>query len=198
MRTTIIPSVRILIFFTILTGILYPVGITVIALGLFPYQANGSMIERNGRVVGSELIGQGFAGDRYFHPRPSAIAYDPVPSGGSNWGPTDVRMADSVSARRDAFIRKNGVPGGVAVPKEMLFASGSGVDPHISPDAALLQADRVAAARGFDSKKSDALKELVLRSAEPPQFALFGEPRINVLKLNLALDAWERGYPHPF
>jgi len=198
MRTIIIPSLRILTFFTILTGILYPVGITFVALGLFPYQANGSMVERNGRVVGSELIGQGFTGDRYFHPRPSAIAYDPVPSGGSNWGPTDARMADSVSARRDAFIRKNGVPGGVIVPKEMLFASGSGVDPHVGPDAALLQVNRIAAARGFDTQKSDALKELVLRFIEPPQFALFGEPRINVLKLNLALDALEKGYPHPF
>lgn len=198
MRTTIIPSVRILIFFTILTGILYPVGITVIALGLFPYQANGSMVERKGVIVGSELIGQEFTGDIYFHSRPSAIGYNPAPSSGTNWGPTDKRMADSTVARKIRFSQQNNLPAGATVPKEMLFASGSGVDPHVGPDAALLQVSRIAAARGFDTQKSDALVELVLRFIEPPQFALFGEPRINVLKLNLALDALEKGYPHPF
>lgn len=189
MRTVVIPSLRILMFFTILTGILYPVGMTFIALGLFPYQANGSMVEQNGRVIGSELIGQGFTDDRYFHPRPSAIACDPVPSSGTNWGPTDARMADSVAARRAAFLRNNRVPDGVSVPNEMLFASASGVDPHISPEAALLQVDRIAAARGFDSLATAGLKRLVQRTIEPAQFALFGERRINILKLNLALDS---------
>lgn len=180
-----------LTFLSIVTGVLYPVGMTLLSLGLFPYQANGSMIEKNGVIVGSELIGQGFASDIYFHSRPSAIGYNPAPSGGTNWGPTDKRMADSAMARRNQFAQSNNIPSGTVVPKEMLFASASGVDPHISPEAAALQVDRIAKARGFDGPKTSAVHELVLRSSEQAQFALFGNPRINVLKLNLALDAME-------
>lgn len=189
MKTYILPSLRMLAFLSLITGIIYPVGMTVLSLGIFPYQANGSMIEMNGRIVGSELIGQGFYSDRYFHSRPSAIGYNPAPSSGTNWGPTDKRMSDSARSRTQHFLLQNGLSAGTVVPKEMFFASASGVDPHISPEAALLQLRRISTARGFDEHRSTVLFELVHRMIQNPQFGLFGEPRVNVLKLNLALDA---------
>lgn len=189
MKTYILPALRILTVFTIVTGVMYPAAMTFLSLALFPYQANGSMIEKNGAVIGSELIGQQFVGDQYFHSRPSAIGYNPIPSSGTNWGPTDKRMADSVTTRREIFIRENDLPPGTIVPKEMLFASGSGVDPHISPAAALMQVERIIKARTFDAQKTAALKDLVVRCTEHAQFGLFGDPRVNVLKLNIALDA---------
>jgi K+-transporting ATPase ATPase C chain len=189
MKTYILPSLRILAFLSLVTGILYPVGMTVLSIGIFPYQANGSMIEKNGQIIGSELIGQGFHSDRYFHSRPSAIGYNPAPSSGTNWGPTDKRMSDSARSRAQHFFLQNGLSAGTVVPKEMLFASASGVDPHISPEAALLQQQRISAARGFNERQAAALTELIHRMIENPQFGLFGEPRVNVLKLNIALDA---------
>ncbi|MFA6542193.1 MAG: potassium-transporting ATPase subunit KdpC [Bacteroidota bacterium] len=188
MKTYIIPALRILAVFTLFTGIIYPVAMTLLSLAVFPYQANGSMIEKNGTIIGSELIGQGFVSDKYFHSRPSAIGYNPIPSSGTNWGPTDKRMADSAAARREQFVTQNNLPAGTAVPKEMLFASGSGVDPDISPAAAMMQAERIAKVRGFDPHKTSELKVLVQRHTENAQFGLFGDPRVNVLKLNLAVD----------
>jgi potassium-transporting ATPase KdpC subunit len=188
MKKNILPAVRLLIVMTILTGVLYPVAMTVFAKAVFPFQSNGSMIERNGNRIGSELIGQEFTSSKYFHSRPSAIQYNPMPSGGTNWSVTDKRMADSVKARREKFIDQNNLSAETVVPKEMFFASASGVDPDISPQAALLQIERVAKVRGFDARKTSALKELVQRSIEKPEFGLFGDPRVNVLRLNLALD----------
>ena len=191
MKTYILPALRILIVFTIFTGVIYPAAMTFLSLAVFPYQAKGSMIEKparlggNGAVVGSELIGQGFISDKYFNSRPSAIGYNPMPSSGSNWGPTDKRMADSVKARRERFITQNNLPAGTEVPKEMLFASSSGVDPHISPKAAMFQVERIAKVRGL---KDDSVKKLVEDFTEGPQLGIFGDPRVNVLKLNLALD----------
>jgi K+-transporting ATPase ATPase C chain len=188
MKTIISQSVRMLIVMTVLTGILYPVIMTLFSLAVFPYQAKGSMIEKNGTIIGSELIGQGFVSDRYFHPRPSGIGYNPMPSGGTNWGPTDKRLQDSAQARAVQFRAQNKLSAEMAVPNEMLFASASGVDPHISPESALLQARRIAAARGFTSEQTVKLKQLVDTFSEGPQMKLFGDPRVNVLKLNLALD----------
>ena len=188
MKTYIVPALRILLVFTILTGIIYPGVMTLFSLIVFPHQANGSMIEKNGSIIGSELIGQKFIEDKYFNSRPSAIDYNPIPSSGTNWGPTDKRMADSVKSRRERFVKQNDLISGTVVPKEMLFASASGVDPHISPEAAMLQVERIAKARGFDSTNTVQLRNLVILFTEQPQWNIFGNPRVNVLKLNIALD----------
>jgi len=177
-----------LLVMTVLTGVLYPVLMTVIAQLVFPCKSNGSMIERNGEIVGSELIAQKFQSDKYFWCRPSAIDYNPLPSGASNLGPTSKALKDSVEERRKHFIELNFLPPNTIVPTEMLFASGSGIDPHISPEAAFLQVNRITQARGFDEQKKTLLKTLVQNHIEAPQFGFLGEPRVNVLKLNLALD----------
>jgi potassium-transporting ATPase KdpC subunit len=188
MKTYILPALRLLLVMTVFTGIIYPVGMTLFSLAVFPYQAKGSMIEKNGTIIGSELIGQGFISDKYFNSRPSAIGYNPAPSCGTNWGPTDKRMADSAKARMVQFKVQNNLSAATVVPKDMLFASASGVDPHISPMAATMQIERIAKVRGFDSLKTSALKELVRQYTQNAQFGLFGDPRVNALKLNLALD----------
>lgn len=182
------PAIRMLVVLTILTGVFYPVLMTVIAQLIFPGKSEGSLIRRNGEIVGSELIGQDFQNDKYFWGRPSAVGCDPVPSGASNLGPTSKSLSDSVRERRKHFIEKNILSPDENIPAEMLFASGSGVDPHISPDAALLQVDRVARARGFGDQKKIILKTLVESHIEALVLGLMGEPRVNVLKLNLSLD----------
>lgn len=188
MKSTILPAFRLLLVLTLLTGVIYPLGMTFLAGLLFPYQANGSMILKDGNIVGSELIGQSFSSDRYFSSRPSAIGYDPIPSSGTNWGPTDKRMKDSAQARAAKFIAQNHLSAETVVPKEMLFASASGVDPHISPEAARLQIRRIASVHGFNRERTAALQTLVDDLTEGAQLQLFGEPRVNVLKLNLMLD----------
>jgi potassium-transporting ATPase KdpC subunit len=188
LKTHIISSIKILVIMTILTGILYTVLTTVIAQLVFPNKSSGSMIEKNGEVIGSELIAQKFLSDKYFRSRPSAIDYNPLPSGASNLGPTSRVLKDFVEERRKHFIEENFLPLNTIAPTEMLFASGSGIDPHISPEAALLQVDRIAQARGFDEQKKALLKTLVQNHIEAPQFGFLGETRVNVLKLNLALD----------
>lgn len=188
MKTTILPAFRMLFVLTILTGVLYPVAMTLFSNVVFPYQSKGSIVEKNGTMIGSELIGQGFASDKYFNSRPSAIGYNPAPSCGTNWGPTDKRMQDSAKARVVQFTLQNNLPKGTIVPKEMLFASASGVDPDISPIAAQLQIGRIAKARGFNDAQKTSLKNLVDKFTQEPQLQLFGDPRVNVLKLNIALD----------
>jgi K+-transporting ATPase ATPase C chain len=188
LKTQIISSIKILAIMTILAGVLYPVLMTVIAQLVFPNKSNGSMIEKKGEVIGSELIAQKFQSDKYFWGRPSAIDYNPLPSGSSNLGPTSKALKDFVEERRKHFIEKNFLPPNTIVPTEMLFASGSGIDPHISPESAFLQVDRIAQARGFDEQKKALLKTLVQNHIEAPQFGFLSEPRVNVLKLNLALD----------
>lgn len=188
MKTQILTSLRMLLVLTILTGVLYPVLMTVIAQLVFPNKSNGSMIERNGNIVGSELIAQKFQNDKYFWGRPSAIDYNPLPSGASNLGPTSKALRDSVEERRKHFIEQNFLPPNTIVPTEMLFTSGSGIDPHISPESAFLQVDRIVQVRGFSEQKKALLKTLVQNHIEAPQFGFLGEPRVNVLKLNLALD----------
>jgi len=183
----ILPGLRIKLFMTILLGVLYPLAITGISQVLFPHQANGSLVTVNGKVVGSELIGQNFAKPEYFQPRPSAAGndgYDPTASGGSNYGPTSQKLVDRVKSSIDKFRKDNPDYTG-PLPADLVTASASGLDPHISPDSAGAQAARVAKARGVST---DQVSQLVAQVTEGPDLGLIGEPRVNVLKLNLALD----------
>ncbi len=182
-------SLRLTLAFTALLGLLYPLAITGIAQLAFKNKANGSLIERDGQAVGSGLLAQQFTGAEYFWPRPSAGRYATVPSGASNLGPTSAALQSNVVAHAKAFRDAHKLAADAPVPADMVFASGSGLDPHISPDAARLQVARVAAARGSAPTQVSALVE---RFVEPPQYGLFGEPRVNVLQLNLALDAMVR------
>jgi K+-transporting ATPase ATPase C chain len=181
------PALRINIFLTILLGVAYPLAVTGISQIIFPHQANGSLVTRNGQVIGSELIGQNFAKPEYFQPRPSAAGndgYDPAASGGSNYGPTNQKLIDRVKASVDKFHKENPDYHG-PIPADLLTASGSGLDPEISPASAQAQAARVAKARGISA---DQLGQLVAQYTQSPDLGLIGEPRVNVLKLNLALD----------
>jgi K+-transporting ATPase ATPase C chain len=181
----LIQSILLTIVFTVITGVLYPLAVTGIAQVAFKNKANGSLIEQNGQVVGSELLAQQFSGDKYFWPRPSAGSYAAVPSGASNYGPTSQKLHDAVATNAVTFRAAHKLPADAPVPADMVFTSGSGLDPHISPEAARLQVGRVAAARGVSA---DSIEALVEKSIELPQLGFLGEPRVNVLKLNLALD----------
>lgn len=185
MKKQMIISIKILLVFTVLTGIIYPFFITGIAQLVFPFRANGSLIQKNNLYVGSELIGQKFTGDEYFWSRPSAVDYNPLPSGGSNYGMTNQKLKDTTLAIRELFIQKNHLSENTDVPEEMIFSSASGLDPHISVMAAKLQVHRISKARSIDEKKID---ELIDDLKEPRQFFFLGEARINVLLLNLELD----------
>ena len=178
------PALVLLVLFTLLFGGAYPLAITGIAQVVFPTQANGSLLERNGQVIGSVLIGQSFSRPEYFWPRPSPAGqgYDASASSGSNYGATSKALIDRV--RGDVSrLRQSGVQG--PIPADLATASGSGLDPHISPAAARAQIGRVAAARHLPEQQ---VAILVSRYTEPPFLGLLGEPAVNVLKLNLALD----------
>ena len=180
------PAILITIVFT-LTGILYPLAVTGAAQAMFHKQANGSLIERNGKVIGSELIAQGFSKPEYFHPRPSAAGangYDATASGGSNLGPTNSALSDRLTKDAAAFRKENPDYTG-SIPADAITTSGSGLDPEISPANALAQSARVAKARGASE---DAIRSLVASNTRQRTLGLLGEPRVNVLQLNLALD----------
>lgn len=187
------PAFVLLVLFTLLTGALYPLAITGLGQVLFSAQANGSLVTRDGQVIGSDLIGQAFTSDRFFHGRPSATTganpaepavpieapYNAASSTGSNLGPTSIALVAAVEARARAL-------GAGPQPADLVTASASGLDPHISPAAAYTQVNRVAAARGLSA---EAVRDLVTRSIEHRELGVLGEPRVNVLALNVALDA---------
>ena len=193
----LLPSLRMAAVTLVLTGLAYPLLMTGIAQALFPHEANGSLAtDGAGRVVGSELLAQGFASPAYFHPRPSAAGekgYDPLASAGSNLGPTSKALRDQAAARLEALAKENPEAGGPP-PVELVTASGSGLDPHLSPAAALWQAARVARARGVDPARVRAVVEDLTQGRD---LGLLGEPRVNVLALNLALDTRFGAPPAP-
>ena len=190
------PAIVLLVAMTLITGLAYPLALTKIAGLLFPHQASGSLIERDGKVIGSALIGQEFAGDRYFHGRPSATTaadpndaaktvaapYNAVNSAGSNLAPTNKALIERVRGDVDKWKQQNPT---AAIPIDLVTTSGSGLDPHITPDAAFFQVPRVAKARNMPE---DRVRQLVNERTEGRMLGLLGEPRVNVLELNLALD----------
>lgn len=189
MRRQLLPAVRMLLVLTVLTGLLYPLAMTGIGQTVFGAKADGSLVEdASGTVVGSSLIGQAFEGDQWFQPRPSAAGdgYDPTSSSSSNLGPTNPELLDAVAERVEAYRAANGLSATATVPVDAVTASGSGLDPQISVANARLQAARVAEARGLSADEVDTLID---EHTQPRALGFLGEPGVNVLELNLALDA---------
>jgi K+-transporting ATPase ATPase C chain len=187
----IIQSILQKVIWIVVCGVLYPLAMTAIAQLAFHDQANGSLVERDGKIVGSGLMAQQFTGAKYFWPRPSAASYGTGPSGiagssGSNLGPTSAQLQTNVRNNAKALREAHKLPADAPVPADLVYASASGLDPHISPDAARFQIVRVAAARGMGE---DKVRALVDEHVESPQWGFLGEARVNVLLLNLALDA---------
>jgi K+-transporting ATPase ATPase C chain len=188
MKTHLVTAAKFILLMTLLTGIIYPLLMTAIAQVIYPSKSNGSLIVKDGKLIGSELIGQKFDSSIYFWSRPSAIGYNPLPSGASNFGPTSDTLRKLVNARRILFATINSISDRSVVPEEMLFASASGLDPHITPEAAMLQVNRISEARHFTEDQKEKLIKRVKELKEPPQLLILGEERINVLILNIELD----------
>lgn len=187
----LIISLRLLLGMIILTGLIYPALITSFAQIFFPNKANGSLVYIRGKLTGSELIGQDFSDSTYFFPRPSAGDYNTVRGSASNLAPGNKKLIEEIQARKAHFLKVNELDSSTIVPVEMLCASGSGLDPDISLKSALLQCDRVAKMRKFNSTQKQELISMVKSLSTPPQFSLFGETTINVFKLNLELNKFD-------
>lgn len=188
MRHQLLPALLAFLVLSVLTGGLYPLAVTAVAQVVFPARADGSLVEVDGTVVGSRLLGQAFSARRYFQPRPSAAGdgYDAAASSASNLGPTNPDLLDTVEGRVARYRALNGLPHGAVVPVDAVTASGSGLDPHISPEDARLQAPRVATERGIDLA---TVLELIDDHTDGRSLGILGEPGVNVLELNVALDA---------
>jgi len=192
-REQIRPAIVLTLLLCVITGFLYPGAVTALAQLLFPHQANGSLVTREGQPVGSRLVGQAFTEPYYFHPRPSAAGagYDPTASAGTNKGPTDLKLADTLIAQAvEKVVNEDGAEKG-HIPSDMVTASASGLDPHISPANALLQVNRIVRERGADPQ---AIRALVERYTQGRQLGILGDPAVNVFELNLALDS---AFPRP-
>jgi len=188
MTKNILRSFLLLMIFTIILGFLYPLLITGISKIIFPYRSSGSMIKNQDKIVGSELIGQNFTGEQYFHPRPSAAGkdgYDPLNSGGSNYAPANEDFILAIRERISNFRRENNLKDYVKIPSDVVTSSGSGLDPNITIDNALLQADRIAKKRNIPIEE---INDLIRKNTEKRMLGFLGEPKVNVLKLNLLLD----------
>jgi K+-transporting ATPase ATPase C chain len=185
MKNHLIVAIKFTLITTVIFGLIYPLGVTWLSQLLFPKQANGSLIEKNGQIVGSRLIGQPFSSDKYFHSRPSAAGngYDPTASSGSNLGPTNQQLVDRVKQDVAKLQKENP---GAAIPADLVTTSGSGLDPDISPASAEFQVPRIARARGIST---EVLSSLVARHTQQRQWGILGEARVNVLELNMDLDA---------
>lgn len=186
MNKIYVQSIKAICVFTLITGVIYPLVLTAIGQFVFPHQANGSLIVQNGQIMGSELIGQTFTDPKYFWGRPSATTpfYNGAASSGSNWGPLHPNLAKNIQEKIEALRRYDPASSGL-IPIDLVTASGSGLDPHISPASARYQINRIAHVRETDPK---ILSDLIDRHLEGRQLGILGEPRINVLQLNLALD----------
>lgn len=184
MRRNVMVAIRFTVVTTIVFGLGYPLLMTGLSQWWFPRQANGSLIEKNGQVVGSRLIGQAFSGEKYFHSRPSAAGngYDPTASGGTNWGPTNQALVTRVEQDVTKWRQENP---GMPIPADLVTASGSGLDPDISPASAEFQLSRVAKTRGMSEEQ---VRAIVAKHTQGREFGVLGEPRVNVLELNLDLD----------
>ncbi|MBI1937575.1 MAG: potassium-transporting ATPase subunit KdpC [Ignavibacteriales bacterium] len=191
MKPQIVISLKIFLMLTIITGLIYPLFITFAAQIIFPQEASGSVIKKDGKLIGSELIGQKFVSDKYFSSRPSEIDFSPMPSGASNFGMTSTKLKSLFDERKKEFAEKNYINDADLTPHEMLFASASGVDPHITPQAAFLQVGRITKARNFDEHRRRLIILLIASLTEKPQFGFLCKPTINVLLLNIELDKIE-------
>lgn len=185
MRRQLLAGLGMVFVLTILTGLAYPLAVTGIAQAIFPDQSNGSLVERDGRVVGSRLIAQPFTQSEYFHPRPSAVDYDATDSGGANWGPANPDLLAAIEANAQAYREINGLAAEDPVPVDAVTMSSSGLDPHISIANARIQSARVADARGLDVRD---VHRLIQENTDGRALGFLGEPSVNVLELNLALD----------
>ena len=188
MKEKIFSSLKFLLMMTILTGVIYPLVITLIAQLFFSEKANGSLYYKDDEVKGSFLLGQNFSDSIYFHSRPSAINYNPMPSGASNLGLTSKLLLQQFEERKIQFVSVNSLDSAQQIPSEMLFASASGVDPHISKQAAYLQIARMVRARNLDDEITNQINKLVDENTEKPELEFLGVERVNVLKLNILLD----------
>lgn len=188
MKKNILIGLRIFLVLTVLTGVIYPLTITLFANIMFPGKSSGSIVKMDNKIIGSELIGQKFNSPEYFWGRPSEVDNNPIPSGGSNLGPTSQKLKEAVQARIDTIRKYHGNIPFQKIPKDLLFASASGVDPDISPEAVYFQINSVSNARKMNGQQVKELYQLVSEYTSHPQFGIFGMPRVNVFLLNLAIN----------
>lgn len=184
-----VQSLRAYIVFTIMLGLIYPLTITVISQMLMPYKANGSLLQKNNIIIGSRLVGQSFTDIKYFQSRLSANNYDGVSSGGANLGPSSKKLIDNTADKILKVRRENGISPDIKIPADMVLTSASGLDPHISPENALLQAERISKIRGISVA---ALKKMIQKNTDSDFIGIWGQPGVNVLALNIELDAADR------